>query len=419
MKLFKRIAIMLVTVSVALSAVSCASSSKAMADHFNGASSSTDSDSVVQRPAGLLTACAWNDNDQYDKWTELFLQGKTENGKFVEYIGKNSWGFNSLQRIKVTVNGGEENLPAAGVEVVCKDTEGKTCFAAVTDANGVAYLFTELKEGTVAVTAGESTVEENFSANTRELALHLDRTEEKPNRIELMFVVDVTGSMGDELDYLKNEIADVVGRVVTANDGVQISLALLFYRDHSDKETFRYYDFTNVNDPVGLQTQQEAIDVQSATGGGDWPEAVDEALQMAVEKQWGSDASTKIIFQVLDAPPHSGAQYQTTYHGAVMTAAKKGIRICPVICSGADVELEYLVRQAAIYTAGTFVYLTDDSGIGNEHYDPGLENVTVEALNSLMVRLINGYHSGTFADPVDWRQELGETKETEETEPTE
>lgn len=416
MKLFKRIALMLITLSVAVSAVSCAGSSKADAEYLNGAASSTDSNTVVQRPAGLLTACAWNDNDEYAKWNELFQKDNNEKGKFAEYIGKNAWGFNSLQRVKVTVSGGEDNLPAAGATVVCKDTKGNPCFTAITDANGVAYLFTDLAEGTVAVTAGESTVEENFSANTRELSLHLDRTEEKPNRIELMFVVDVTGSMGDELDYLKNEIADVVDRVANANDGVQISLALLFYRDHSDKETFRYYDFTNVNDPVGLQTQQEAIDAQSATGGGDWPEAVDEALQMAVEKQWGSDASTKIIFQVLDAPPHSGEQYQTTYREAVLTAAKKGIRICPVICSGADVELEYLVRQAAIYTAGTFVYLTDDSGIGNGHYDPGLENVTVEALNSLMVRLINGYHSGTFADPVDWRQEQDKTEVTEPTE---
>jgi hypothetical protein len=107
----------------------------------------------------------------------------------------------------------------------------------------------------------------------------------------------------------------------------------------------------------------------------------------------------------LDAPPHSGSSYQNTYFSAVETAAEKGIRFCPVLCSGADTLTEYLMRQTAIYTGGTFVFITDDSGIGNAHHDPNLPNVTVEALNSLMVRLINGYHSGSFADPIDWRQD--------------
>jgi hypothetical protein len=91
---------------------------------------------------------------------------------------------------------------------------------------------------------------------------------------------------------------------------------------------------------------------------------------------------------------------------AVTAAAKKGIRICPVLCSGADTLTEYVMRQAAIYTGGTFVFVTDDSGIGGAHHDPQLPNVTVEKLNSLMVRLINGYHSGVFAEPIDWRQDL-------------
>ena len=77
-----------------------------------------------------------------------------------------------------------------------------------------------------------------------------------------------------------------------------------------------------------------------------------------------------------------------------------------MLASGASLETEYISRQAAIRTGGTFVFITDDSGIGGEHHDPELPNVTVEALNSLMVRLVNGYYTGEFADPVDWRQEV-------------
>ena len=54
-------------------------------------------------------------------------------------------------------------------------------------------------------------------------------------------------------------------------------------------------------------------------------------------------------------------------------------------------------------TGGTFVYVTDDSGIGGSHHDPEIPNAVVEKLNDLLVRLINGYHGGEFADPVDWK----------------
>ena len=152
------------------------------------------------------------------------------------------------------------------------------------------------------------------------------------------------------------------------------------------------------------------MDKQNAWGGGDIPEAVDEALLLATEKSWSDAATTKIIFHVLDAPPHGTETNKDRFKSATLLAAEKGIRICPVICSGADTLTEYLMRQVAIYTGGTFVFVTDDSGIGNAHHDPQLPNVTVEALNSLIVRLVKGYHTGTFEPPVYWREEVNYNK---------
>ena len=161
----------------------------------------------------------------------------------------------------------------------------------------------------------------------------------------------------------------------------------------------------------GLRLQLARLAAQRANGGGDYPEAVDEALKMAVEKDWGEDTSTKIIFHVLDAPPHSNTapqhNYEQRFERAVRVAAEKGIRICPVICSGADLLCEYLMRQAAVYTAGTFVFVTDDSGIGLPHHDPELPNAVIEKLNDLMVRLIKGYHTGEFEAPVSWNADAG------------
>ena len=364
-------------------------------------------DEATRRPAGLITAGAWDDNKYYEEWKKLFDQASGENaaGKFVNYAGTNSWDLYSIGRIKVTVGlESDDNARVAGAEVVARDAYGKTIFTAVTDATGVAYLFVGYQSCSLTVTSGDHTATEYYTAELDpSITVKLDGCAEKKNTIDIMFVVDVTGSMGDELYFLKNELADVINKVATGSADASINLALLFYRDDGDAKKFTYCDFTDVTSPEGLAAIQSALDKESADGGGDYPEAVDEALELAVSKQWNSAATTKLIFHVLDAPPHSKAANIARYKGAVEAAAAKGIRICPILCSGAENLTEYLVRQAAIYTGGTFIYVTDDSGIGGTHHDPDLPNVTVELLNSLLVRIIKGYHSGEFAPPVYWK----------------
>ena len=370
-----------------------------------GESESSTSNSGSQNLAGLITAAAWNDNDNYDAFKKLFYQDGDKIGKFFAFSKEgDAWGFASgaLNRIKVSVFDTED--PVAGAEVCAYDDGGKLLYRAVTDASGVAYIFTDIENGKVKITSGEHTAESEFSKDSRDLIIRLDASEEKKNIIDIMFVIDITGSMGDELTFLQTEIDDVIERVVAKNEGTQVNLALLFYRDKVDKEEFAYFDFVNVTDPAGLKAQKAALNSQQASGGGDYPESVDEALELAMSKQWSSGATTKLIFHLLDAPPHSGTEDAKRYNAAVMSAAEQGIRICPILCSGSDTLTEYLTRQAAVHTGGTFIFVTDDSGIGNSHHDPDLPNVTVEALNMILVRIISGYHSGIFDPAVSYKQ---------------
>ena len=363
-----------------------------------------DSDNSVTLPAGMITAGAWNDNTFYNDWVELFDQGESKNGKFYDYTAKElSWGYNSLKRVSVSVKNGED--PVMGATVVAYGTDDNKLFSAVTDAQGNAYLFPTAEEGKISVTSGGETVFVDFTAQERALSVDVSSSSNKLNVIEIMLVVDVTGSMSDELEFLKNEIADVVNRIAANDTETIIKLAMLFYRDTDDSVPFEYYDFKDVTDADGLDLQQAALNTQRASGGGDYPEAVDKALEIAVGKQWSTGATTKIIFHVLDAPAHDDNQNKKLLTDSVEKAAELGIRICPIICSDSSTDTEYIMREAAIYTGGTFIFVTDDSGIGGSHHDPELPNATVELLNSLMVRLVNGYHTGTFADAVYWKDD--------------
>lgn len=361
----------------------------------------------VSLPAGMLTAGAWNDNENYQMWINLFTQADLENdleeGKFYTYSAEKSWGFNSLNRVKVNVS--FAGAPVAGAIVMAFDEEDNVLFQAVSDAQGNAYLFVNEDSGRIYVESGESTASAVFDKENRDISLELDGCADKLNVLEIMFVVDVTGSMGDEIKFLQVELADVIKKITEFDPNTIIKLAFLFYRDKDDKVPFDYDEFMDVSNPIGLELRQAELDKQHASGGGDYEEAVDEALDMAVNAQWSTGATTKLIFHILDAPAHSGEKYETKFNEAVVTAAAKGIRICPILCSGAAEVTEYTMRQAAIYTGGTFVFITDDSGIGDSHHDPSLPNVTVELLNSLIVRLVKGYHTGEFDNPVFWKDD--------------
>lgn len=374
-----------------------------------GKTSELDSEYRQSIRSGQITAAAWNENVNYDFWRSLFKKGQTEeeNGKFVYIYEGDRWGFDSTNRVKVTVKVGE--TPVAGANVICLDNEGKARFAAVTGSDGVAYLFPEISSGTIKIASGEYTAELSFEAATCELEATLEGAEAKQETIKLMFLIDATGSMWDEIDYLITEIENVIKRAAAINGGVRIDLALLFYTDECEGDRlFTYYDFVNVNDPAEMALQLENLKKESnRANGGDEPEAADEALALAMEKNWGDENSTKIIFHLLDAPPHSDSYnpqkgYEKRFENAVRLAAEKGIRICPILCSGANELCEYLVRQEAIYTGGTFIFVTNHSGIGNAHLDPDIPDAVVEKLNDLMVRLIDGYYTGSFAEPVEW-----------------
>ncbi len=140
---------------------------------------------------------------------------------------------------------------------------------------------------------------------------------------------------------------------------------------------------------------------------------MEEALRVSVEEmQWSETARTRLMFLVLDEPPGQSKEINEKIHMAVAEAASKGIRIIPIVASGTvrsfDKSLEYLMRSIALATNGTYVFLTDDSGIGGSHTKPSIDDFDVELLNDLIARLLK-----QFTHVEDCR-EISEPKETQE-----
>jgi len=99
----------------------------------------------------------------------------------------------------------------------------------------------------------------------------------------------------------------------------------------------------------------------------------------------------RLLFLILDAPPHDGQEQISRIHKIVAEAQKKGVRIIPVSASGIDRSTEFFLRFLAVSTNSTYIFITNDSGIGLPHLVPTVGEYTVEYLNNLMVRLITKY----------------------------
>ena len=99
----------------------------------------------------------------------------------------------------------------------------------------------------------------------------------------------------------------------------------------------------------------------------------------------------KIAFLILDAPAHHEADIIHSLQKSVEQCAKQGIRLIPVAASGVDKDTEFMLRFFANSTGGTYVFLTDDSGVGNSHIAASVGDYEVEKLNELLIRLIEYY----------------------------
>lgn len=198
--------------------------------------------------------------------------------------------------------------------------------------------------------------------------------------LEIGFVLDTTGSMGDELQYLKTEIRSIAEQIGREHPNVQQRYALVTYRDQTDEYLVRHHDFEPLDSFV------DHLGTYGAGGGGDFPEAMDQGMQTASALSWSTEGAAKIAFLVADAPPH--AEGYANYVHATGSLASKGVSVYPVASSGVEPICEYLMRWAARTTGGTYLFLTDHSGIGNAHADPHADDYELKSLRDHMLDVI-------------------------------
>jgi Mg-chelatase subunit ChlD len=148
-------------------------------------------------------------------------------------------------------------------------------------------------------------------------------------RVEVVFVLDTTGSMSGLINAAQEKIWSIASTLAQAQQAPEISMGLVAYRDRGDAYVTQVVDLNRDLDSMYAKLMDFRAD-----GGGDGPEAVNEALEAAIHRMsWSQDQSTyKVVFLVGDAPPHMDYQDDVKYPQVVAAAAAKGIVLNTIQC---------------------------------------------------------------------------------------
>lgn len=336
-----------------------------------------------QMSAGLLTAASVGDADRFGNYLEYLSRHAMERGEL---------NLDMSRRLRVrVVDASGHGVSAARIHIGSQ--QGSV--DGLTHADGSYDFFPNVSMPGLTGPAQLNVQVESLSVNAevqvpafgdgQSVVVRLPANIVAPAPVlDLGFLIDVTGSMGDELRYVNREIANIVHRVEQESPGVRVRLSATFYRDRSDEMVVQQIPFTS--NVAGFAVAMQNV---FASGGGDYPEDMNAGLDAAMNRlAWSDGAAVRVLVLVADAPPQHYGDTQFTYREAMARASQRGIRLLPVAASGSDRRVEYLFRAMGAYTSTPYVYLTDDSGVGGPHMEADTDRVAVERFNDALVRLI-------------------------------
>ncbi|MEW5814130.1 MAG: VWA domain-containing protein [Spirochaetota bacterium] len=213
------------------------------------------------------------------------------------------------------------------------------------------------------------------------------RSIEKAVPLDIVFVMDTTGSMGEEIERLKTTIQLIHLNLTALTAKPKIRFGMVLYKDIHDEYITLIIPLTE-----DLKHFQASLDRVEASGGGDTPEDLQSALKDTIQTIKWNTTGIRLAFIITDAPPHLDYGQAYTYVKAVQEARERGIKIFSVGTGGLDLMGEYILRQIAQYTAGKYIFLTYGETGESEGGRPGSvshhtgANFQTDKLEAIIIR---------------------------------
>ncbi len=337
--------------------------------------------SQYQGPSGL-TAGTVDDNASYPDYLKYIAGAQQYNAANADLS----------ERYFVQVADGSQR-PVADAQVEISDGQ-HSIFSGRTTSDGRIVFFprfsaSQQQSFTVQVNRdGASSVGEIVRGKTQTLALTLG-SQQTVSNLDIVFLLDSTGSMGDELDRIKATIFTISQQIGQLPGSPHVRFGLVTYRDRSEQYVSKHWDFTSE-----VATFSSNLNTIQADNGGDTPEDFNAGLADTLDNlSWNSDQqhSLRLVFTVTDAAPHNDYGDEAGYGSLMQKAAARGIKVFTVAASGMTDDGEYIYRQVAAYTLAKFVFLTYANGVSGaagSATDMHVNQYSTNNLDEVIVNLV-------------------------------
>ena len=174
-------------------------------------------------------------------------------------------------------------------------------------------------------------------------------------RVEMVFVLDTTGSMGGMLQSAKDTIWSIVDSLASQKPRPEIRIGFVAFRDRGD-------DYVTLRTPLSadLDAAYASLLALEAGGGGDGPESVNQGLHEAItQMDWSEDGRVyRAIFVVGDAPPHMDYEQDVPYSVSLAEARQRRIVVSAIRC-GSDPETGLVFSELAALGKGSLIEMPE------------------------------------------------------------
>ena len=202
-------------------------------------------------------------------------------------------------------------------------------------------------------------------------------------RVEVVFCLDTTGSMGGLIDSAKQKIWSICNQIAAGKPTPELKVGLVAFRDRGDDYITKTFDLSDDLDAI----HGHLMGFQAA-GGGDEPESVNEALHVALNSiSWSKEPKVlRIIYLVGDAPPHMDYPNDIPYMITCKKASERGIIINTVQCGNITRTTPFW-KDIARLAEGRFVQIAHDGGVIaiSTPFDKRLAEINAELANTSVV----------------------------------
>ncbi len=298
--------------------------------------------------------------------------------------------------IKVT---DKNNKPLPDVKIEIYSADDTLLENGLTYSDGTYLFFASMykdKNFILKAKYNKSTIKKHFSIqDKRKIRIVFKNIVKKePDKIplDILFIFDTTGSMGEEIDRLKSTIDIIKMNITEFKPKPDTRFGMVLYKDIKDIYVTKVIPFTSDFDKFSQDLHKSVF---SSGGGGDGPEDLQKALKDAMTQVKWRQKGVKLAFIITDAPPHLYKwEKDFTYVKAAMEAKRKGIKLFSIGTGGLNINGEYILRQLSQFTYANYIFLTygekgesEGGKIGSVSHHTG-ENFTTDKLEAILIQII-------------------------------